>query len=61
MASRHPDDPEDAPDQRRLEVRSFHKVQSMDDATACLMSTLDSGNFIALDEDNDDELEDGGD
>jgi hypothetical protein len=42
-------------------TRSFNKVQPMDDATACLLSTLDSDNFIELDNDNDDELEDGND
>jgi hypothetical protein len=36
-----------------LEVRSFYKVQPMDDTTACLLSA-----FIALDEDSDDEMED---
>jgi hypothetical protein len=32
----------------------------MDDATACLMSAIGSGNFIMLDDDIDDELEYGG-
>jgi hypothetical protein len=44
-----------------LEARSFNKVQPMDDATACLRSTLDRDNFIELDDDNDDELEEGSD
>jgi hypothetical protein len=47
---------EDAPSRRMLEARSFHKVQSMDGTTACLLSSIDSGNFIALDDDEDDEL-----
>jgi hypothetical protein len=57
----HPNDPEDPPSQRLLEARSFNKVQLMDNATTCLLSTLDSGNFIELDDDCDDELEDGSD
>jgi hypothetical protein len=50
-ASRHPNDPEDAPGQRLQEVRTFQKVRPMDDATACLMSNIDACNFIVLDND----------
>jgi hypothetical protein len=57
--ARHPNDPKDPPSQRLLEARSFNKVQLMDNATASLLSALDSGNFIELDDDCDDELEDG--
>jgi hypothetical protein len=44
-----------------LEARSFHKAQLMDNATACMLSAIDSGNFITLDDDEDDKLEDGND
>jgi hypothetical protein len=59
--SRHPDDPKDAPGQCKLEAQSFHKAQLMDDATACMLSAIDSGNFITLDDHEDDKLEDGSD
>jgi hypothetical protein len=55
---RHLDDPDYASGQRLLEARSFNKVQLMDDATACMLSTLDRGNFIELNDDIDDKLED---
>jgi hypothetical protein len=49
--SRHSDDLEDASGQRLQEAHTFHKVQPMDDATACLMSAINAGNIIALDSD----------
>jgi hypothetical protein len=33
------------------EACTFHKVQPMDDATACLISASDVDNFITLDSD----------
>jgi hypothetical protein len=54
-ASCHPDGLEYASGQRLQEGRSFHRVQPMDDATACLMSAIDAGNFIALDSDEEQE------
>jgi hypothetical protein len=33
------------------EACTFHKVQPMDDATACLISAIDVDNFITLDSD----------
>jgi hypothetical protein len=53
LAACHPDDSEDTSGLRLLETRSFQKVQPMDGATVCLMSAIDSGNFIALDSDAD--------
>jgi hypothetical protein len=41
-----------------LEARSFNKVQPMDDTTTCLLSALDSGNFIELDKNSGNELKD---
>jgi hypothetical protein len=55
VASSHPDNPEDASGRRLQEGRSFHRVHPMDDATACLMSAIDAGNFIALDSDEEQE------
>jgi hypothetical protein len=46
---------EDASGQRLQEARSFHKAQPMDDATTCLMSSIDTGKFIALDSDEEHE------
>jgi hypothetical protein len=61
--ARNSNDPEDARGQRLLDtvVQQGPALQPMDDATACLLSILDSDNFIELDNDNDDELEDGND
>jgi hypothetical protein len=50
----HPDDPVDAPGQRLLEARSFN-AQPMDDDTTVWCSALDSGNFINLADDEDNE------
>jgi hypothetical protein len=52
---RHPDDPEDALGQRLLEAQSLQKVKLMDDATTCLILTIDNGNFIVLNDDSTDE------
>jgi hypothetical protein len=57
----HPNNPEDPPSQRLLEARSFNKMQLMENSTASLLSALDSRNFIELNDDCDDELEDGSD
>jgi hypothetical protein len=51
----HPDDPADMSGQRLLDARSFNAVQPMDDDTAALWSALESGNFVNMADDEDDE------
>jgi hypothetical protein len=49
----HRDDPEEALDQCLHEARSFQTVPPMDQATALLMSAINSGKFITLESNKD--------